>query len=245
MLPKEDAFRNQMSAIRTGLCVLVVGTSALRLPIGSTPRRAAAPAPASALPVAAPSDSFASWYRTISTEHYLAIACTQSGLLRSGADLAAQTMRGEALDFCHAGAMFTIGFAVSGLIGATWLQVLEGRVGSGTCSTSVVKKAAADYVLYAPFANSMYLFCVPALTALYASAPMLCAGTACYTDVIAAATVAATGAWEHGFSSAMLLELSMFTPYNLLSFRMIPFAFRPQTTACMCAAYTVGLSSLC
>ena len=63
--------------------------------------------------------------------------------------------------------------------------------------------------------------------------------------VEATAVGTASAAWTHGFGSAMTLEAMIFAPYNLMSFRMIPSAFRPQTTAAACAGYTIALSSLC
>ena len=51
--------------------------------------------------------------------------------------------------------------------------------------------------------------------------------------------------WQHGFFDSMRLEASMFLPYNLVAFRVIPAALRPQCTAAACAAYTVMLSHMC
>lgn len=118
-------------------------------------------------------------------------------------------------------------------------------VGPGTSTEDVAKKAAADYTLYAPFANSMYLLLVPALSIIYSSGLSLCNGDVCSAEVLAAASGTATSTWINGFAPAMQLEAMIFAPYNLLSFRMIPSTFRPQTTATACAVYTVALSSLC
>lgn len=162
---------------------------------------------------------------------YLALACVQSGLLRAGADAASQMMRGVPFDPAHAMAMGTMGLLFSGLIGASWLAHLEEQMGDCTGLQSVVKKSAADFLCYAPCANSAYLFFVPVLTLLYSQQAV---------DVHSAlATV------EAGFVSAMTLELLLFGPYNLLSFRHIPAAMRPLTTAASCGAYTVALSALC
>ena len=73
----------------------------------------------------------------------------------------------------------------------------------------------------------------------------LCNGDVCSAEVLAAASGTATSTWINGFAPAMQLEAMIFAPYNLLSFRMIPSTFRPQTTATACAVYTVALSSLC
>ena len=124
--------------------------------------------------------------------------------------------------------MGTMGLLFSGMLGASWLQHLEGRLGSGTTTTDVMKKSAADYLCYAPCANSAYLFFVPLLTLLYSH----------QAGDFSSAAAAATTVMQHGFVAAMALELSMFAPYNLLSFKFIPATYRPQTTAAACAPRT-------
>ena len=170
-------------------------------------------------------------YHDLSRESYLTVACIQSGLLRSGSDAASQMIRG--VEFCpyQSLAMGTIGVLCSGLVGAQWLRHLESQMGSGTSTRDIVKKSAADYFCYAPCANSCYLFFVPLLTVLYSQGAL---------DVDTA-----SAALQHGFVAAMALELSLFAPYNLLSFRMIPATYRPQTTALACGAYTMFMSALC
>ena len=51
--------------------------------------------------------------------------------------------------------------------------------------------------------------------------------------------------WSAGFGSAMALEATMFAPFNLVSFRLIPSALRPLAAAMMSASYTVLLSAMC
>jgi len=174
----------------------------------------------------------ASAYERLSKDQYLAVACIQSGILRSSSDMVAQSLRQvPELDFAHAAAMGTMGVLFSGLIGASWLRLLESKlVGSGTS----LKKAAADFCLYAPFANSAYLICVPLLTALYTGGADM-----------SALPATAFGTWEQGIVAVMMLELSLFAPYNVLSFRFIPPQLRPQTTSAMCAGFTVALSGFC
>lgn len=178
-------------------------------------------------------------YAQLSAQYYLPIACVQSGCLRGSSDLVGQTLRGAAhLDFGHAAAMATVGILFSGLVGASWLRTLETTLGSGTQPRDVVTKAAADYCLYAPVANSAYLFFVPLLTALFS-------GTLSSVDVAHTCTLGSCESWQHNFPAAMQLELAVFAPYNLLSFRLIPANYRPQATAAACAGFTVALSALC
>lgn len=230
-----------------GSVVRLVAAVSLALSFGVAPTHAmtvrvtgfgpaAKPSTAAATRTATGCNSLGKWYTQASRENYILVACTQSALLRASSDAAAQLMRGvaiESLDIQHVAAMGTVGLLVSGLVGASWLKMLEGHLGSGTEPKDVVAKTAADYMLYAPFANSAYLFFVPALAALYGSAPLLCDGSVCTADVLATAAATATAAWQHGFVAAMQLELSIFTPYNLLSFKLVPATFRPQCTAAM------------
>jgi len=167
---------------------------------------------------------------------YLARAAMFSCLLRGGSDLAANMMmRGDA-DFSHVAAMGTVGLVFSGFVGASWLASLERRLGSGTDHKDIVTKAAADYILYAPVANSVYLFLVPLLSAVFAHHAQVDLG---------ALALHSANTWKEGFGSAMQLEAELFVPYNLLAFRLVPPALRPQTQACMCTAFTFGMSGLC
>jgi len=180
--------------------------------------------------------SFATEYARFAEKHYLAVACAQSGLLRFSADGVAQVLRGVPIDVAHCAAMGTMGIVFSGLIGASWLRHLEGRLGGGRSAGDVFKKASCDFFCYAPCANSAYLFFVPLLTLLYSQPADLDLG---------AATSVALGVLQSGFLAAMAFELNIFAPYNLLSFRLIPPNLRPQTTATACAVYTIALSTLC
>jgi hypothetical protein len=177
-------------------------------------------------------------WEALSSEHYLAFACVQSCLLRGGSDAMAQVMRGGAIDVSHSAAFATMGLLYSGLLGALWLRTLEAKLGDGTDMGDVAKKTAADYLLYAPLANSAYLFFVPFLTGLYSQHV---GGPADLSQI----TSASMASWQNGFGSAMQLEASMFAPYNMFSFRLIPANVRPQATAAMCAGYTVIMSGLC
>lgn len=167
---------------------------------------------------------------------YLVRAAMFSCLLRGGSDLAANMMMKGDADFSHVAAMGTVGLVFSGLVGASWLASLEQRLGSGTNHKDIVSKAAADYILYAPVANSVYLFLVPLLSAVFAHHAQVDLG---------ALALHSANTWKEGFGSAMQLEAELFVPYNLVAFRLVPPALRPQTQACMCAAFTFGMSGLC
>jgi len=167
--------------------------------------------------------------------NYLARSALCSCLLRGGSDILSQALgRGE-LDLTHAAAMGTVGLLFSGIIGAAWLALLESRLGSGTESRDIVRKAAVDYCFFAPLANSIYLLFVPMLCALSEPGTFDMTSSLCHSASM----------WQANFGSAMQLEAEIFVPFNLVAFRLIPPPLRPQAQACMCCAYTLGLSSLC
>jgi len=199
-----------------------------------------------------------------SFETYLARAAATSCVLRAGSDVVGQFMHLSAttrseIHLPHVAAMGTVGLLMSGVVGSTWLAIVEqhlsdspSRTGSssgelvGTSSGSspqatAARKAAADFLIYAPLANSAYLLAVPFLTTIYA-----------HLAQDFASTVDLTGTLAHSlqnlherFGSAMRLELSMFVPFNLFSFCVIPAELRPQAAALMSAGFTVCLSTMC
>jgi len=189
------------------------------------------------LPAAA--SSFAAGYAQLSREHYLAVACVQSGVLRGSSDALSQTLRGVPFDGAHTAAMAMVGLLWSGIVGAAWLSHLEAELGDGTSARDVIRKSAADFLCYAPCANSAYLFFVPLLTMLFhqqASPDM---------PGLVAAAAAAAGGLTASFPTIMLLEASFFAPLNVLNFKLIPATYRPQTSALACGAFTIAMSALC
>ena len=129
-------------------------------------------------------------------------------------------------------AMATCAAIFSGGLNAVWLTLLEERI-PGTNFGSVALKSASDFALAAPLVNSAYLCGVPFLTALY-----------CGTAPDVAASIVAGGWTPEAFTSAMLLNLCTFQPYNLLQFAVIPPRFRPLGGACVSATATVVLSGI-
>jgi len=161
---------------------------------------------------------------------YLAKAAAVSCILRGGSDLVGQVISGSSVpNIAHIAAMGTVGLLFSGFVGATWLAALERHVshsdgGDESCMRTVCKKTTADFCLYAPLANSAYLLAVPFLTAAYSQLGGLdVASSLCHSY----------DTWHEGFGSAMQLEASMFVPFNLLSFRVIPATLRPHAAALM------------
>jgi len=169
------------------------------------------------------SRKLAAQYGVLARDHFAPLAAVQSGILRGGADVAGQMMQ-HGLRSDHAFAMALMGGVVSGWGNAKWLQVLEGRYGEGTTSDVVLRKTVTDYLCWAPLANSAYLIGLPLLTGQG-------------MDV-------AVETWHTGFLSVMLLELSIFAPYNLLAFNQIPQSLRPLSSAVLAAVFTIGLGML-
>lgn len=162
-------------------------------------------------------------YGQLCQEHFLPMAALQSGVLRGGADVVGGIGLHQG-GFEHALAMATLGAAVSGWGNALWLRVLEGRYGADTTPDVVLRKTATDYILWAPLANSAYLFGLPLLTGKGAEA--------------------ALASWQCGFASVMLLELAIFMPYNLIAFERLPLSLRPLTGAVLAALFTIGVGTL-
>ena len=116
--------------------------------------------------------------------------------------------------------MAGLGLLISGYGGAVWLRHLETKLGSGTAPADVLRKTLTDYTCWAPCANGLYLLLVPLLTGHSLEASLT--------------------ALQAGFVSVMLLEASLFMPYNLLAFNSIPAPLRPPAGALLSALFTIG-----
>jgi len=160
-------------------------------------------------------------YRQASEKHYLPMASAQSGLLRGLADVAGQTLVHPGhYDPVQTAVMGVLGLVISGYGGAVWLRHLETKLGSGIAPSDVLRKTLTDYACWAPCANSAYLLLVPLLTGHSLE------------ESLAALHV--------GFASVMMLEASLFMPYNLLAFNSIPAPLRPPAGALLSALFTIG-----
>jgi len=172
-------------------------------------------------------------YQHWSRSHYLEAAVLQAGLLRAGANLAAQhcmVLRGQQdqLRLSTVAAMGALGAGVSGLGGGAWSRMLEHRLGRsvgrgkpGDC----VMKVLCDFAIFAPMANAIYLV----VLALSRGGSL--------ADALASLSF-------ESFSRVMLLEATLFMPYSALAFNLIPWEFRPLSQSCVAAAFTIGLSTI-
>ena len=160
-------------------------------------------------------------YRQASETHYLSMAAAQAGLLRGFADVVGQGLTHPGhYDPTHTAVMAGLGLLVTGYGGAMWLRHLETKLGSGTAPADVLRKTLTDYTCWAPCANTLYLLLVPLLTGHSLEASL--AGL------------------QTGFVSVMLLEASLFMPYNLFAFNSIPAPLRPPAGALLSTLFTIG-----
>ncbi|EOD37051.1 hypothetical protein EMIHUDRAFT_110055 [Emiliania huxleyi CCMP1516] len=143
---------------------------------------------------------------------YLLLASVQAAVLRGGADVVGRSLipaEAYALD-----------------VEATNVyRLLEASAGSETTPEIIVLKCTADYFIWAPIANTLYLVLVPLL--------------------MGQTPAAAFQIMLDGFGAVSLLELCIWTPYNLLSFRFLPLELRPPTQSALAALFTIGLSLYC
>ena len=199
-------------------------------PVVSPVRRTsgAAGTPPSTAPWSVPGEALleattrvAQQYRQASETHYLSMAAAQAGLLRGFADVVGQGLTHPGhYDPTHTAVMAGLGLLVTGYGGAMWLRHLETKLGSGTAPADVLRKTLTDYTCWAPCANTLYLLLVPLLTGHSLEASL--AGL------------------QAGFVSVMLLEASLFMPYNLFAFNSIPAPLRPPAGALLSTLFTIG-----
>lgn len=104
-------------------------------------------------------------YRRHASEHYVATAAVQMGVVRGVADLVGQHLHGaQSVDLVHLAAMVLAGVTISGAGGAVWLRHLEGQLGPTDGAPSVLRKSMLDYVCWAPVVNAANLCLVSLLT---------------------------------------------------------------------------------
>lgn len=169
-------------------------------------------------------------YEALLERSTLGVVATQASLMRVAGDRTAQAISiahgsQAAVHPEHTLAMALIGLVVSGVGGALWLQHLEQFVGPTRGALDVVRKAALDFTCWAPLANVAYLIGVPLLSG--------------------AALDAAAANAQAQFVPTMGLELTMFVPYNLLAFSVVPPSLRPATGQVACLIFSVLIAMRC
>jgi len=213
-------------AINVQPSVRSIGSFATSTPF---PSLAVQKGPTRIFDVLAPLERLAAQYEQLMDNHYLSLSAAQAGTLRGTADVLSQCLRHQGtdipIDLVHSASIVFLGIFLSGFGGAAWLRHLENKMGPSTDTGDVVKKAAIDYTCWAPIANTAYLFFVPLLTGM---------------DLDTAVHSA-----QAGFLSVMLLELSIFAPYNCYAFSKVPPPLRPPIQALLSMIFTLVLSALC
>jgi hypothetical protein len=169
-------------------------------------------------------------YTRLVSVHPLAVSATQAATLRIVGDRLSQGIslyRGEiaGIDLQHMLAMGLVAAFASGLGGFLWLNHLDRALGESKGPMDVATKCACDFIFWAPIANCAYLFGVPLLTG-------------------ADLGTAISNAQEH-FLPTMAIELSIFGPYNALSFSAIPLHLRPITGSLCSLLFTLAIANKC
>jgi len=165
-------------------------------------------------------------YSSAVTDHYYATAMVQAFLLVFLGDYLAQRIEGKAdegdeADIVRSLRMGILGMLIAGVGTATWLSALETKLPGHTLSNTVLK-ATLDTTVWAPVANSAYLFFVPLLEG---------------ASVEEAIQRLADCFWE-----VMGTEAKTYGPYNLLSFALIPPMWRPFSTGFVSMCFAIYLS---
>jgi hypothetical protein len=169
-------------------------------------------------------------YDDLMREHPLPLAAVQASSLRCMGDSIAQEIArshgGPAgVDLAHMGAMGLIGLVFSGSGNFLWIHHLDDKMGSTRSATDVLLKTSLDFCCWAPIANCAYLLGVPLLTGAPPDAALLNA--------------------QQQFVPTMGTELSIFAPYNLLAFSVIPLKFRPACGALTSLLFTISIATRC
>jgi len=169
-------------------------------------------------------------YNALLDRSAIGVAATQASLMRVAGDRTAQAIAithgaQTSVHPEHTLAMALIGMFVSGIGGSLWLQALENHVGPTEAMADAVRKAALDFICWAPVANCAYLLGVPYIV----SGDM--------TGALANA--------QSQFLPTMGLELALYMPYNLLAFSVVPPALRPATAQVACLIFSVLIAMRC
>lgn len=171
-------------------------------------------------------DLLAAYKHSLAT-HFQATTCIQSFVLVGLGDAIAQAIKGggAGYDAQRTAKMAALGLLVSGFGTSNWLMFLEGQLPGHEHWQTVVEKASLDAGIWAPAANTAYLFLVPLLDG--------------------ESTDDAVEAVQKDFLPVMRTEVSTFLPYNLVSFALIPPQFRPFTTGFVSMCFAVYMSWVC
>lgn len=179
-------------------------------------------------------------YSRLTTDHYLAMAFLQAGVLASGADMATQVMEGAGpIDFTHVAAMATVASTMSGATNAVWLRQLEQKF-PGTGTKEVAAKTLIHAVILASIINSAYLVGVPLFGNYYLAAQQ---GTLQSLPPLDLSVIFAGWSMDEFFTLTKL-EVMMFIPYNTLAFKFVPPQVRPLTHATISATFNVAVSAI-
>eukprot|EP00554_Chaetoceros_debilis_P011215 CAMPEP_0194110678 /NCGR_PEP_ID=MMETSP0150-20130528/9868_1 /TAXON_ID=122233 /ORGANISM="Chaetoceros debilis, Strain MM31A-1" /LENGTH=372 /DNA_ID=CAMNT_0038799917 /DNA_START=254 /DNA_END=1369 /DNA_ORIENTATION=- len=180
-----------------------------------------------------------SWYKSLTKNHYHAMAFFQAGVIASTADIITQCLDGQChlatLNYAHIAAMATVASIMGGYMNAVWLRQLEEYM-PGTSVEMVAGKTFIHVLIPASIINAAYLLFVPILTSnLY--------GMLNFSKLFNVNTILMGWKWDE-FVTLTKLEMIMFVPYNILAFKFIPPNVRPLTHAIIGAMFNIGVSAV-
>jgi hypothetical protein len=180
-----------------------------------------------------------SWYKSLTKNHYHAMAFFQAGVIASIADIITQCLEGQcnlaSLNYAHIAAMATVASIMGGYMNAVWLKQLEEYM-PGTSVEMVAGKTIIHVLIPASIINSAYLLFVPILASnLY--------GKLNFSKLFNVNTILMGWKWDE-FVTLTKLEMIMFVPYNILAFKFIPPSVRPLTHAIVGAMFNIGVSAV-
>ena len=184
-------------------------------------------------------------------DHYYLTTCLQALALVSIGDVLAQALESTgtndsevpvslSVDWQRTLRTGMLGIAIGGIGDAMWLRYLEEpglfepvlrafstfnvehRIGIDADSLLVVVKATLDAFVWAPIANTLYLVLTPLSEGMDLTSVSQSLGD--------------------NFLPVMQSELSIFFPYNLLAFALIPPVIRPFTTGLVSMFFSTYLS---
>ena len=160
-------------------------------------------------------------YSRLLHERPLAVNTLTGYALGGAGDVLAQQIEGSSaaagsgggVDWWHCFTAGCAGAGMSGILVPAWYRWLERKI-PGNAASAVARKSVADIAVAGAIGNALALF---------------------------ARGAPAAEVWR-SMPSVMLMDCTVWLPYNLLAFRQIPLHVRPTTTTLMTFGWNTYLS---
>jgi len=182
--------------------------------------------------------AFRQQYTQWSKKYYLTMAAVQSGTIAFGADVMTQKMEGvNHIDFSHVFAIMVVAATASGSFNAFWLRKIE-HAFPGRAPRDVFIKAMISTLLLGAAINVGYIVGIPLLSSTIFAPNGLAHLPPLDPKVLL------TGWTTEEFITLTKVECTMFLPYHLLAFNLVPPQIRPLTQAAMAGSFNVVVSAV-